>query len=178
MFNVVDPIFTFIINIGSVLLLYYMGRQIMNGRMTLGEAAMFTSYSSLIYGPISWLAQMPRMLTRTVTSLVKIFDIVDEREDVADSTDAVDVDIKGNIEFDNISFAYEEGGDVLKGISFRIEPGQMVGIVGRSGAGKSTLINLLMRLYDPDGGAIRVDGVDLRDISQDSLRSQMGVVLQ
>ncbi len=177
-FNVIDPIFTFIVNIGSVLLLYYMGRQIMNGRMSLGEAAMFTSYASLIYGPISWLAQMPRMLTRTVTSLVKIFDIVDEREDVQDSADACDVDIRGNIEFDNVSFAYEDGGDVLKGISFSVKPGEMIGIVGRSGAGKSTLINLLMRLYDPDGGAIRVDGVDLRDVSQHSLRSQMGVVLQ
>ena len=177
-FNLIDPIFSFVLNIGTVLLLFYTGSKILSGTMTLGEAMMYTSYATLLYGPLGWMTRLPRMLSRTVTSLVKIFDIIDEREDVPDTSEAKEIDFKGEVEFDNVSFGYDVGIDVLKGISLRVRPGEMVGIVGKSGAGKSTMINLLMRLYDPGGGSIKIDGVDLRDLTQHSLRSQMGVVLQ
>ena len=90
----------------------------------------------------------------------------------------MDQNIVGNIELDNVSFGYEDAKDVLRKVNLQIKPGEMIGIVGRSGAGKSTLINLVMRMYDPDDGAIRIDGTDLRDIAQQSLRSQIGAVLQ
>ena len=177
-FNLIDPIFSFALSTGSVLLLLYTGSKILSGAMTLGEAMMFTSYAGLLYGPIGWMTRLPRTLSRTVTSLVKIFDIIDENEDVPDTESAKEITLRGEVEFQNVSFGYDDGIDVLKDISFKVKPGEMVGIVGRSGAGKSTLINLLMRLYDTGGGRITIDGVDLRDISQHSLRSQMGVVLQ
>ena len=88
------------------------------------------------------------------------------------------MEIKGDISFENVYFGYKAYNPVLKNISFEIKKGEMIGIVGHSGSGKSTLINLIMRLYDPTGGCVRIDGVDLRDISQNSLRSQVGVVLQ
>ena len=88
------------------------------------------------------------------------------------------MEIKGDISFENVYFGYKAYNPVLKNISFEIKKGEMIGIVGHSGSGKSTLINLIMRLYDPTGGCVRIDGVDLREISQNSLRSQVGVVLQ
>ena len=177
-FNVVDPIFTFVLNIGSLLLMYYTGSRILGRTMTLGDAAMLSSYVALIYGPIDWIAYLPRLLTRSVTSIVKIFDVIDEKQDVADTENAIEKEIEGNIEIKDLTFGYDEGTDVLKHVDLKIKKGDMVGLVGRSGVGKSTLINLIMRLYDPDIGVISIDGTDLKEYSQSSLRSQIGVVLQ
>ena len=178
MFNVLDPIIMFVLNIGSLFLMYYTGSKILGRTMTLGDAAMLSTYVTLIYGPIDWLAYLPRLLTRAVTSVVKVFDVIDEKPDIADKDNALNFDINGDIEINDLSFGYDEGTEVLKHINLSIKKGDMVGIVGRSGVGKSTLINLIMRMYDPDGGSIKIDGVDLCDISQSCLRSQIGVVLQ
>jgi len=175
---VFSPIIGFLMGAGEFFLLYYVGQKILSGEMTLGEMTQFSAYVSIIYGPLRWLSNIPRMLVRVMTSIVKIFDVIDETVDVADSEDAVDLKIEGNISIDNISFGYDNTAEVLHNVSVEIHPGEMIGIVGRSGAGKSTLINLVMRLYDVEEGAIRIDGVDLRQISQSSLRSQIGVVLQ
>ena len=113
-----------------------------------------------------------------MTSIVKIFDVIDENTDVADKENAIDHDIDGYISFENVSFGYDKTSYVLKNISLDIKPGEMIGIVGKSGVGKSTLINLVMRMYDVSEGTIKIDGIDIRDISQQSLRSQIGVVLQ
>lgn len=112
------------------------------------------------------------------TSITKVFEILDEQIDVADKKNAVDLDIQGNIEIENACFGYDEAEEVLRDITLSIKPGDFVGLVGKSGVGKSTLINLVMRMYDVDEGSIKIDGVDIRDISQHSLRSQIGVVLQ
>lgn len=109
---------------------------------------------------------------------MRIFDIVDEKTEVADAANPVDVSLRGEIEFDHVSFSYDHITDVLKDINLKIQPGEMIGLVGKSGVGKSTLINLVMRLYDVTEGSIRIDGIDIREISQHSLRSQIGVVLQ
>ena len=146
--------------------------------MTLGEMAQFSAYVSMIYGPMRWLSNLPRRLIRVMTSIVKIFDIIDEKVDVADAADAKDIDIKGYIDFNDVSFGYDDTVDVLKHIDLHVKPGEMIGIVGKSGVGKSTLINLVMRLYDANEGSIKIDGTDIKEISQDSLRSQIGVVLQ
>lgn len=172
------PSLSYLMGIGQFFLLYYVGSKILAGEMTLGEMTQFSAYVSIIYGPLRWMANIPRALVRAMTSVVKIFDVVDENVDVADRPDAIDLDIQGTIRFENVSFGYDNTTTVLKNINLEIHPGEMIGIVGRSGVGKSTLINLVMRLYDVDEGRITIDGVDIRDISQNSLRSQIGVVLQ
>ena len=118
------------------------------------------------------------MLIRTGTSAAKIFEIIDEPCDVTDSDEAVDIKIEGNVEFRDVSFCYNDHEPVLKNVSFSAGVGEMIGIVGLSGSGKSTLINLLMRLYDAESGEILIDGKPIKSVSQKSLRSQMGVVLQ
>ncbi len=172
------PILNFMMTVGEFFLLFYVGNKILAGSMTLGEMAQFSSYVSMIYGPLRWIAHLPRRLIQTTTSAAKVFEIIDEKLEVADKEEAIHLKIDGTIEFDNVSFGYDETAEVLKNISLTIKPGEMIGIVGKSGVGKSTLTNLLMRLYEVGEGSIKIDGVDIRDISQDSLRSQIGVVLQ
>lgn len=174
----VSPFIRFSLTLGTYFLLYYTGKMILGGTMTIGEAAMFTSYVSLIYGPIRWLTHIPTVLARAVTALVRLFDVLDETAEVADSDTAEDHNIEGYITFDHVSFGYDKAVQVLKDISFEIRPGEMIGLVGHSGVGKSTLINLVMRLYDVTEGAILIDGKDIRTLSQESLRSQVGAVLQ
>ena len=178
MWSIVWNILSFFMGIGEFFLLFYVGNKILGGEMTLGEMTQFSAYVTMIYGPLRWIANIPRRLVDFLTSTAKVFEIIDENVDVADKEDAIDLKINGTIDFENVSFGYDETTDVLKKINLRIEPGEMVGIVGKSGVGKSTLINLLMRMYDIGDGSIKIDGVDLRDISQESLRSQIGVVLQ
>ena len=172
------PYADYMIQIGNFILLYYAGNQIIGGNMTIGQMTMFSSFVSLIYSPLRWMANLPRTTQRAMTSINKIFEVLDEEPEVADRKNAKDLTLRGEIEVDSIWFGYTENENVLENISVNIKPGEMLGIVGRSGAGKSTLINLIMRLYDVNRGAIRIDGVDIRDITQHSLRSQIGVVLQ
>jgi ABC-type multidrug transport system, ATPase and permease components len=174
----VFPALSFFMGIGEFFLMYYAGSRILSGEMTLGQMAQFSAYVGIIYGPLRWITSFPRRIVRVMTSIVKIYDIIDEEVDVDDSATAVDMDIEGYIDFDNASFGYDNTTNVLKNISLHIEPGEMVGIVGKSGVGKSTLINLVMRMYDVEEGCIKIDGVNIKDISQASLRSQIGVVLQ
>lgn len=172
------PYANFLLGVGNFIVLYYVGNRILGGSMTIGDMTMFSAYTSLLYTPIRWAARLPRMLVRATTSMSKVFEILDEEPAIADKNNAVQKPIEGHVEIDNIVFGYNPYEDVLKGVSVSVKPGEMLGIVGPSGVGKSTLINLVMRLYDPREGAIRIDGIDLRDYSQETLRSQIGVVLQ
>ena len=104
--------------------------------MSLGYMQQISSYIGLIYGPLFWIARLPRMMVRVMTSIVKIFEVVDEKTDVADSENAKDLDIQGYIEFDDVSFGYDETADVLKNISLQIKPGERIGIVGKTYVGK------------------------------------------
>ncbi len=172
------PFSEFILTIGNFLVLYFGGSMILERTMTLGELIQFTTYSAMLYEPIRWLIHIPRTLADTSVSAGKVFEILDEKSEVSDCEDAVELDIKGDIEFDDVYFGYKQYVPVLKGVSCKINKGEMIGIVGHSGAGKSTMINLILRLYDSTQGEIRIDGVPIRNISQHSLRSQVGVVLQ
>lgn len=172
------PFIRFGLMIGNFMVLYYTGVKILDGFMTVGEASMLSSYVAMVYGPINWLTNIPNALNRVFTSVIRIFDIIDEKPDMIDKDKTVDKDIIGEIEFKNATFSYDGVTDVIKNVNIKIRPGEMVGLVGKSGVGKSTLINLVMRLYDVNDGSIYIDGTDIRDISQHSLRSQIGVVLQ
>ena len=172
------PYMTYLVGIGNYIVLAYVGNKILNQSMTLGDMTMFTFFTGQIYTAFDWLSKLPRSFVQMVTSTRKIFEIIDEESDVKDSENACETDIHGDIEFKNVSFGYDDGEDVLRDISFSVKKGEMIGIVGRSGVGKSTLINLIMRLYDVREGEILIDGVNIKDMAQHSLRSQIGVVLQ
>lgn len=178
MYAMLSPFIRISLLIGNFLVLYYTGSKILNGSMTIGEAAMLSGYISMVYGPINWLINIPNTITRVFTSVVRIFDLLDEKTDVGDKNDSLEIALRGEIEFDHVAFSYDRITDVLKDVNLKIQPGEMIGLVGKSGVGKSTLINLVMRLYDVTEGSIRIDGIDIREISQHSLRSQIGVVLQ
>lgn len=177
-FSIISPILTFGMSIGEFFLLYYAGNKILAGEMTLGTMMQFSSYITIIYARMRWFTNIPRRLVSFITSLSKVFELLDEESDISDGKSAETDEIEGNISFENVCFGYEDSADVLKNISFEIHKGDMIGIVGRSGAGKSTLINLLMRLYDVDDGSIKIDGKDIREMPQETLRHNIGVVLQ
>ena len=174
----INPLLQFFMGFGEFILLYYVGNRILGGTMTLGEMAQFSAYATMLYAPLHFLANVPRQIMMAMTSITKVFEIMDEPEDIKDKDDACDVTVEGNIDIENVSFGYDESAEVLRDINLNIKPGEFIGIVGKSGTGKSTLINLIMRMYDVDEGSIKIDGVDIRDISQSSLRSQIGIVLQ
>lgn len=174
----VQPPIRYIFSIGEFCALFFGGSMILGREMQLGELIQFTTYVAMLYGPIQWLTSLPRVLAQARVSAGKVFEILEEDNDISDTENAVSLDIKGDIEFKNVYFGYKAYNPVLKDISFSIKQGEMIGIVGHSGVGKSTLINLVMRLYDATSGQVLIDGTDVRDISQNSLRSQVGVVLQ
>ncbi len=176
--SILMPILRFLIGTGEFVILYYVGSKVLDATMTLGEMSKFSSYTAMIYGPLRMVAQIPRHLMGFTTSATKVYEILDENEDVADSEKPVELKIKGDIDINNVSFGYDSGAEVLHKIDIHIKSGEFIGLVGASGVGKSTLINLIMRMYDVEDGSITVDGVDIREISQESLRSQIGVVLQ
>ncbi len=172
------PIMQFFMCFGEFIILFYVGNSILDGSMTIGEMSKFSLYASMIYGPLRMFSHMPRRIIDFITSTNKVFEIIDESEEISDKENAASPIIKGDIDINHISFGYESGAEVLTNIDLHIKSGEFIGLVGKSGVGKSTLINLIMRMYDVEDGSICVDGVDIRDISQDALRSQMGVVLQ
>ncbi len=178
LWSILMPVLQFFMSFGEFIILYYVGNKILGGEMTLGEMTLFSSYAGLIYGPLRMIAGIPRHAMRFLTSSSKIFEILDETIEIADNEQSVNREIKGDIDINNISFGYESGSEVLHKIDLHIKSGEFIGLVGKSGTGKSTLINLIMRMYDVEEGSICVDGIDIRDYSQESLRSQIGVVLQ
>ncbi len=178
MWALLFPMLSFMVGIGEFFVLYFGGRLVLEGRMTLGALIQFTLYLSFVYQPLRWMTSIPRWMAQMVTSLVKLFEIFDEKPEIDDVQNPVEPALKGSITFDHVKFGYKSYEPVLRNVSLEIKPGEMIGLVGHSGAGKSTLINMVMRLYDPNEGAIRLDGVDLRDISQKTLHENIGVVFQ
>lgn len=177
-FAIFYPILTFIMGIGVYMVTYFGGARVLKGTMTSGELLQFISYTNLLYGPLGFMTHLPRSIMQMITALERIYDVMDVEPELKNSCDAVDLKIQGNVTIDHISFGYKTYETVLRDLSLTVKKGEMIGIVGASGSGKSTLINLLMRLYDVDEGAIRIDGTDIRNIRQESLHSQIGVVLQ
>lgn len=176
--NLIWPVTNFLLTFGNYLVLYFGSKMILNETMSLGQLIQFTSYVSMLYNPLRWLMQLPKSFADFSVSATKVFEILEEKSDTRDSVNCVDLDINGDIEFDHVYFGYKVYNPVLKDITCKIKKGEMIGVVGHSGVGKSTMINLILRLYDATQGSVKIDGVDIKDISQESLRSQVGVVLQ
>ena len=172
------PILTFLMGCGTYIAVYFGGMDVLEGKMTMGELVQYITYCGYLFGPLGWMTHLPRSVMQMITSLNRIYDVLDEEPRLADKEDCKELDIQGAFTFERVSFGYQTYEPVLENISFQVEPGEMIGLVGPSGAGKSTLINLIMRLYDVDQGRITIDGVDIRDVRMECLHSQIGVVLQ
>ena len=166
------------IALSEFLVLIVGGNMVLNGELSLGELTRFNLYLAYLYAPLRWISTFPRRLADASTSLVKIYEVLDEEQQITDAKEPKELNSHGAIEFKNVDFGYKTYEPVLKDINLRIEPGEMVGLVGHSGAGKSTLINLCMRLYDPTAGSITIDGTNLKDFEQSTLRDSIGVVFQ
>lgn len=172
------PILTFIMGIGSYIAIYFGGLDVLEGNMTAGTLMQFVTYTGYLYGPLGWMTHLPRSIMQMITSLNRICDVLDEEPAIVDKEFSKEIQIQGDICFKDVTFGYNSYEPVLEHINLDVKKGEMIGLVGASGTGKSTMINLIMRLYDVDRGKITVDGVDLKDIKQESFHSQLGVVLQ
>ena len=173
------PIMTFITYSGTTIIWLVGGWQIFQGDLSIGVLFMFQGYMMQFFGPVRTLCEMNERFIRAGTSAERVFEIMDTPPSVADKEDAIALrNIRGTVEFRDVYFSYDNEKNALDGVSFTVEPGEMIGLVGHSGAGKSTLINLITRFYDPNDGAIMIDGHDSRDIQVKALRQQIGVVLQ
>jgi ABC-type multidrug transport system fused ATPase/permease subunit len=174
--------------IATAAILIYGGNQVVDGAIQIGVLASFVFYLQSFFDPIQQLSQLYTTYQSGMAALDKIFDLLDEEPDVRDAEQAIDLpEIRGEIVFDGVSFAYGAlpgGADgaapalALDDVSLDIPPGQTVALVGSTGAGKSTLAKLVARFYDPSGGRVLIDGHDLRDVRERSLRSQLGIVPQ
>ncbi|BBH21976.1 ABC transporter [Paenibacillus baekrokdamisoli] len=178
LFSILSPITNYLIELGQYLVLMIGCGMIIGKQMNIGELIQFSAYASMIFGPIAWLMFMPRWVANAVISIDRVFSVIDEQPEVLDVEVSENHPIQGTISFKDVIFGYKTYEPVLKQLNFEVKQGEMIGLVGHSGSGKSTLINLVSRFYDVTEGEILIDGVDIRSIKQEDLRSQIGVVLQ
>ncbi len=174
------PFIFFVANLGTLGIVLFGGMRVIEGSLTIGELIAFNTYLGFLLFPILTIGFLSAAFSRAGASATRVFEILDAPIEVEDKPDAVTLPpIRCRVEFDDVRFRYPGGErEVLKGVSFHIEPGQTVAILGTTGSGKSTLVNLLPRFYDVTGGSVRLDGHDVRDVTLSSLRSQVGIVLQ
>ncbi|MBA3534192.1 MAG: ABC transporter ATP-binding protein, partial [Ardenticatenales bacterium] len=180
LFSLGFPLVFFFANLGTLIVIWYGGNRVISGNLSLGTLIAFNTYLALLLMPIFQLGFISQLLARASASSERLFEIIDAESEVQERPGATRLGtMTGRVTFDEVHFRYvgaEE--EVLRGISFEAEPGQTVAVLGATGSGKSTIINLIPRFYDVTGGAVRIDGSDVRDITLGSLRSQIGIVLQ
>jgi ATP-binding cassette subfamily B protein len=184
-FSFLFPVVFLIANLGQAAVYYFGGVQIINGTLTLGEWQKFSLYLAYVFFPLGQLGFIINQMSQASASAQRIFEISDTQSEVADKPDAVALpSVEGRVAFDKVTFSYFGGGErglsepVLKDVSFAAEPGQTVALLGATGSGKSSIINLIPRFYDVTSGGVTIDGHDVRNVKLDSLRSQIGIVLQ
>lgn len=165
--------------IGTVLLLWFGGRMVVEGQLTAGAFIAFIAISLKLYQPVKWLTKFPSMVQPGLSAADRIFEFLDTPIEMVDSPGARQFEsVSDAIRFENVSFSYTSDAPVLADVSLTARRGTVTALVGPSGAGKTTLVDLVARFYDPTGGRITIDGVDIRDYSVKSLRRRMGVVTQ
>ena len=168
-----------LVTLGTVAVWLVGSLDVMAGHTTFGTLVMFTMYMGIYTGPVRSLAQINDTIQRSLAAAERIFEIVDEEPQIQDADDAIELPrVQGRVEFDHVDFSYGGEEEVLNDISITAEPGQIVALVGRSGAGKTSIVNLIPRFYDPSAGRILIDGFDVKYVKQQSLRSQIAMVLQ
>jgi ATP-binding cassette, subfamily B, multidrug efflux pump len=177
--SVNTPLLDFIANLGTVAVIWYGGAQVINGSLTLGELVAFTTYLAQLVPPVRRIGMIIPAISMAIASGERIFDILDTPSEVQDAPDAIPLPpVEGHVVFDHISFGYLRRHRVLSDITIDAQPGEIVALLGATGSGKSSIINLIPRFYDPTEGSIRIDGYDLRKVQLQTLRDQIGIVLQ
>jgi ATP-binding cassette subfamily B protein len=173
------PIMMFVGNVGFVLIAVIGGMLVARRTLPIGDVQAFIQYGRQFSMPITQLSGIANMIQLTVVAAERVFELLDEPEETPDVSNAVALDRpRGAVQFDAVSFRYKADVPLIDNLSLDVAPGSMIAIVGPTGAGKTTLVNLLMRFYDVDGGAIRIDGVDIRQVARGRLRRMFGMVLQ
>ena len=177
--GLIYPIMNFIGNIGYVVMAILGGWLAINGRLKIGDIQAFIQYIDQFNQPLVQVANIANVLQSTAAAAERVFEFLDEPEEQAEGKDLVKLaNVKGEVEFDDVVFGYKPDQTIIKGLSAHIKPGQRVAIVGPTGAGKTTLVNLLMRFYEINSGAIKIDGVDIRQMKRSDVRQLFGMVLQ
>ena len=173
------PTIEFVAALGVTLILWYGGNNVIAGETTAGSLVAFLAYAVNISNPIKRITRVSGNIQKALAAAQRVFDVLDLREEVRDLPDAKALPaVTGNVSFEHVTFSYNTGDEILHDLSFTAKPGQAIGLVGPSGAGKSTVASLLPRFYDCDAGTIRIDGTDIRHVTLDSLRNQVGIVPQ
>ena len=174
------PFIFLIFNLGTLAIVWFGGNMVISEQLSLGELTAFMAYLNFMIFPMMMIGMLSAMIARSAASARRIFEILDAQSEVMARPDATPLpSIRGQVAFEDVSFRYVGGErDTLSHVSFSAEPGQTVAVLGATGSGKSTIINLIPRFYDVTDGRVAVDGYDVRDVTLDSLRSQVGIVLQ
>lgn len=179
-FSFMFPFIFLIINLGQAAILYFGGRQIVGDALTLGEWQKFSLYLAYLFLPLGQLGFIISLMAQAAASAERIFEILDAKNEVENKPGAIELEVaQGDIEFKDVTFRYFAGGEpVLSNVSFTAKPGQTVALLGSTGSGKTTIINLIPRFYDASEGQVIIDGHDVRDVTLESLRRNIGIVLQ
>lgn len=168
-----------ITDLAPLLVIAYAGYEVIQGNLTVGTMVAFVGYMERVYSPLRRLINSSTVLTQSIASIDRVFELKNEPYDIKDKDNAIEMTVaEGEIDIENVSFAYEKDKYVLSDINLHVEKGETIALVGMSGGGKSTLVSLLPRFYDVNTGSIKVDGIDIRDLKQRSLRDNIGMVLQ
>ncbi len=173
------PLLSFLLGTGSLVIWYFGGRYVIREKMTIGTLMAFMSYMSMFYGPLDMVTHIWGWISRSFAAADRIFEIMDMEPEVASEAEYIEMpNIKGSVEFQNVTFGYNKHKPVLHNIELNVRPGEMIGFVGKSGVGKTTMTNLICRFYVADEGRLLIDGVDIKKIKLENLRKQIGIVLQ
>ncbi|HLO01772.1 MAG TPA: ABC transporter ATP-binding protein [Symbiobacteriaceae bacterium] len=177
--GLIFPMINFVNNLGYVLVCVVGGVFVTQGRITIGDVQAFIQYSRQFGFPIAQLANIANVIQSTIASAERVFELLNESEELPDATEAVVLEsVEGHVSFDQVAFGYKEGDNLIENMNIDVKPGQITAIVGPTGAGKTTLVNLLMRFYELNGGAITIDGVNIQQLKRGALRTTFGMVLQ
>jgi ATP-binding cassette subfamily B protein len=179
MWAVYWPIIGILMSLGGFIIWLIGGGKVLNQTMTIGTLTAFNGYLWQFYAPFQNFSRVMDWSSRSLTAAERVFEVLDTEPEIKEASDAVPMpEIEGAVEFEDVAFTYDKARRALDGITLKVEPGEMIGLVGHSGAGKTTIINLLSRFYDVTDGCIKVDGVDIRKIRPSDFRRQFGIVLQ
>ncbi|MDP3486879.1 MAG: ABC transporter ATP-binding protein, partial [Bacillota bacterium] len=173
------PLMTFLGGLGSTVVLWYGGRLVIAGELTMGQMLAFQTLLMQLLQPIRMIGWLVNMATQASAAGQRVFEILDTKSDVTEKPDAKELtNVTGHVRFENVSFSYEGGNMVLDNLNIQAQPGETIALLGATGSGKSSIINLIPRFYDVTNGRVTIDGTDVRDVTLQSLRANIGIVLQ